>query len=116
MTSIVLKPWGSFEVLSLQDNYSIKRLTVKPGAILSLQSHNHRSEHWVVVKGSAEITIDKNISILDSNKSIFIPKNAKHRIANKGENDLIIVEIWYGDILDEEDIIRYEDVYNRILK
>ena len=113
MTSLVSKPWGSYEVLETKSNYVIKRLVVKPGAILSLQSHLHRSEHWVVVEGVAEITIESEVSTLKSNKSVFIPQKTKHRIANKEKNDLSIVEIWYGDILDEKDIIRYEDIYNR---
>jgi len=114
MTSIVLKPWGSYEVLEVNSKYVVKRLKVTAGSVLSLQSHKYRSEHWVVVEGVAEITIDEELIILDSNKSIYIPKEAKHRIANKGLKTLIIIEIWYGDALDEEDIIRYEDIYNRV--
>ena len=114
MTSIVLKPWGSFEVLNSGANYTIKRLIINPGCILSLQNHKYRSEHWVVVDGVAEVTLDEKIFILEVNKHIFIPVKAKHRIANKGENLLIIIEIWHGDTLDEEDIVRYEDIYNRI--
>ena len=113
MTSLVSKPWGSYEVLEKKSNYAIKRLIVKPGAILSLQSHLYRSEHWVVVEGVAEITIDNEVSALKLNKSVFIPQKTKHRIANKEKSDLVIIEIWYGDTLDEEDIVRYEDVYNR---
>lgn len=114
MTSIVLKPWGSYEVLEERFKYAIKRLIIKPGAILSLQSHMYRSEHWIVVEGTAEVTIDKKITIMKSNSNIFIPKEAKHRIANKNSNNLIIIEIWYGDKLEEEDIVRYEDIYNRV--
>ena len=114
MTSIVSKPWGFYEVLKEESKYAIKRLTVIPGAILSLQSHQHRSEHWVIVEGTAEVTIDEKVTILGSNNNIFIPKKSMHRVANKESANLIIIEIWYGDILDEKDINRYEDIYNRI--
>jgi len=114
MTSIVSKPWGSYEVILRNSNFLVKKITVKSGGILSLQSHQNRSEHWVVVKGAAEVTIDANIKQVQENESIFIPKNSKHRLANKLSEDLIVVEIWYGDYLDEEDIIRYEDIYNRL--
>ena len=114
MTSIVLKPWGSYEVLNNAPNYSIKRLIINPSAILSLQSHEHRSEHWVVVQGTAEVTLDDKVFTLESNKNIFIPRQSKHRIQNKGHKILVIIEIWYGDQLNEGDITRYEDIYNRI--
>ena len=113
MKSIVLKPWGSYQVLEESLKYSIKRIIVKPGGILSLQSHLHRSEHWIVVQGIAEVTIDEKIKILNINQNIFIPQNSKHRLSNKDNEDLIVIEIWFGDKLDEEDIIRYEDIYGR---
>lgn len=114
MTSIVLKPWGSYEVLEKASNYLIKRLVILPSCILSLQSHLHRSEHWVVVQGKASIIIENKKIILESNNSIYVPKNAKHRISNNGLEKLIIIEVWHGEILDENDIFRYEDIYNRI--
>ena len=113
MKSIVSKPWGSYEVLEKGDTYTIKKLIVKPNGVLSLQSHEHRSEHWVVVDGEAEITLNDEIQIVKANNSVFIPIKTKHRISNKGQINLIIIEVWYGDSLDEEDIIRYEDIYNR---
>ena len=113
MKSIVLKPWGSYQVLESESKYSIKRIIVNPGGVLSLQSHLYRSEHWIVVHGIAEVTIDDNIKILKTNESIFIPTKSKHRLANKKNEDLIVIEIWFGDKLDEEDIIRYEDIYGR---
>ena len=113
MKSIVSKPWGSFELLEEKSNYVAKRLIVNSGGILSLQSHMHRSEHWITVQGVAEVTIDKKITTLDLNKSIFVPKGSVHRISNKRQETLIIIEIWYGDNLDEGDIIRYDDIYNR---
>ena len=113
MKSIVSKPWGSYQVLEEGLKYVIKRIIVNPGGKLSLQNHLHRSEHWVVVQGMAEVTIDDNITNLKSNDNIFIPKNSKHRLANKQKEDLIVIEVWFGDNLDEEDIVRYEDIYDR---
>ena len=113
MKSIVSKPWGSYQVLEEGSKYSLKKIIVKPGGVLSLQSHKSRSEHWVVVQGIAEVTIDNKTQFLESNKNIFIPKESKHRLANKEKKELIVIEVWFGDVLDEEDIIRYEDIYNR---
>ena len=113
MNSIVEKPWGSFEILKSGQKYLVKKIYVKPGGILSLQSHKHRSEHWIVAKGNAEVTVNNTISNLTENDNIFIPKGAVHRMANKGDDDLIIIEMWYGDRLDENDIKRYEDIYKR---
>ncbi len=114
MNSIIEKPWGSFEILQLGRNYLVKKINVNPGGVLSLQSHEHRSEHWIVAEGEAEVTINDEISILVENENIFIPKGSKHRMANKGDNNLVIIEMWYGDKLDEDDIKRYEDIYERI--
>lgn len=113
MTSIVLKPWGSYQIIEQTQKYTIKRIIVKGGGKLSLQSHNHRSEHWIVVQGEAEVTINDQIKLLNSNENIFIPMKAKHRLANNQTKNLIVIEIWYGDILEENDIIRYEDIYKR---
>tara|TARA_B110000008_G_C16411669_1_gene340066 strand:- start:105 stop:449 length:345 start_codon:yes stop_codon:yes gene_type:complete len=113
MTSIVLKPWGSYEVLEIGLKYSIKRIEVNSGGVLSLQSHVHRSEHWVIVEGVAEVTLNDKINTYKSNESIYIPVKAKHRLANISEKKLVVIEVWYGDILEEEDIIRYEDIYDR---
>ena len=113
MTSLVLKPWGSYQVIEEGEKYKIKKIIVKPGGKLSLQSHKYRSEHWIVVQGQAETIINKKIITLNSNENIFIPKQTKHRLANNFSEDLILIEVWYGDNLDEKDIIRYEDIYNR---
>ena len=113
MESIVFKPWGSYQVIERGDKYLIKRIIVTPGGKLSLQSHQYRSEHWIIVQGEAEVTINNNIKVLSSNKNIFIPLQAKHRLANNSSEDLILIEVWYGDNLNEEDIFRYEDIYNR---
>ena len=113
MNSTVQKPWGYFEILKSGKNFLVKKIFVKPGGMLSLQSHEHRSEHWIVAEGEVEVTLDDKTINLVENENIFIPKGAIHRIANKGNNDLIIIEMWYGEILDENDIKRYEDRYNR---
>lgn len=107
------KPWGYFQVLDSQSGFLVKKIYVKSQAKLSLQSHNHRSEHWIVTEGIAEVTINEKTINLETNQSIFIPKNAKHRLANNHSRDLTIIEVWHGEILNEEDIIRYEDIYNR---
>ena len=109
MKTIVNKPWGSYQIIDEGNNYLVKKIWVKPHSKLSLQSHKHRSEHWVVVQGTAEVTINDKISVLELNKNIFIPLEAKHRLANNYNKDLIVIEVWYGEILEEEDITRYDD-------
>ena len=113
MNSITKKPWGYFEILESGNKFLIKKIIVKPGGILSLQSHKHRSEHWIVAEGQAKVTIDKKIIELKENESIFIPQGATHRMANHKNVELVIIEMWYGERLDENDIKRYEDVYKR---
>ena len=112
MNSIVQKPWGYYEILKSGKKFLVKKLFIKPGGMLSLQNHEHRSEHWLVAEGEVEVTLDKKTINLVENENIFIPKGALHRIANKGSKDLIIIEMWYGEILDEYDIIRYDKNYN----
>ena len=114
MNSITEKPWGSFEILQSGKKFLVKKIFVKPGGVLSLQSHEYRSEHWIVAEGEAEVTIDKKVVNLKENENIFIPKGAIHRMANRKDDDLVIIEMWYGDHLDENDIKRYEDIYERI--
>ena len=114
MNSIVEKPWGSFEILKSGKNYLVKKIFVNPGGVLSLQSHEHRSEHWIVTEGQAEVNINGKIYNLKENENIFIPKGSVHRVANKHDVDLVIIEIWYGNRLEESDIKRYEDIYDRI--
>ena len=113
MNSKVNKPWGSFEILDNGKNYLVKKISVNPGGILSLQRHKYRSEHWIVAEGQAEVTVDDKVSILDKNENIFIPQGSIHRLSNKTSNNLIVIEMWYGEKLDENDIERYEDIYNR---
>lgn len=107
------RPWGNFEILAKSDGFQIKKLIVNPGAILSLQRHNYRSEHWIVLEGFARVTIDKEIKKINTGESIFIPKQVTHRIENIGESKTVIIEIQVGEIIDENDIIRYEDIYSR---
>ena len=114
MKSVIEKPWGSYQVLEEGIHYIVKKIIVDPGGKLSLQSHKHRSEHWIIVEGDAVVTINNEIKILKENETIFIPQGSKHRLANESDNKLIVIEIWYGDILDENDIERFEDIYERI--
>ena len=107
------KPWGSYTVLDQKDRYLLKRIDVLPGERLSLQSHQHRSEHWVVTAGRAEVQCDDKTFILETNQSTFIPKGARHRLSNVGDTLLILIETQVGDILDENDIKRYSDLYGR---
>jgi len=114
MKSIVNKPWGSYEIIDQGKNYLAKKITINPKGSLSFQSHDHRSEHWVVVEGQAEVTLENKITNLRENQSIFIPKKTKHMVSNTQNDVLIIVEVWYGEKLSEDDIIRYKDIYGRV--
>lgn len=107
------RPWGWFEVLEKSKNFQVKQINVKPGASLSLQSHKHRSEHWILVEGTAEVTINQESKIVSKNESVFIPFNAKHRLKNIGTKRLILIEVQIGTYFGEDDIVRYEDMYNR---
>lgn len=109
------RPWGSFTVLESVDKYKVKKLVVSPGKRLSLQKHQHRSEHWVVVAGKAIVTIGNEERVLHSNDSIFIPKGEIHRIYNPGDTELVIIEVQYGDYTGEDDIIRIQDDFSRAL-
>ena len=116
MKSIVNKPWGSYQVIDQGENFVVKNIVVKPYGKLSLQSHKHRSEHWVIVEGRAEVTINDKITTLEPNQSTYIQSETKQRLANNYDKNLILIEVWYGENLDEEDITRYEDIYNRAKK
>ena len=107
------RPWGYFETLSLGERFQVKHIVVKPGAALSLQSHVHRSEHWIVVRGSARVTVDELTKLVAENQSIYIPLGAIHRLENPGKVDLHLIEVQTGAYLGEDDIVRYEDVYAR---
>jgi mannose-1-phosphate guanylyltransferase/mannose-6-phosphate isomerase len=112
--SKVYRPWGYFESIDNGDRYQVKRLTVKAGASLSLQMHHHRAEHWVVVSGTAKVTRGDETFILSENESTYIPVGIKHRLENPGKLLLEIIEVQSGSYLDEDDIVRYEDDYNRM--
>ena len=107
------RPWGWFETLALSDRFQVKRIVVKPGAALSLQSHVHRAEHWIVVSGTARVTVGDSVSLVSENQSVFIPLGAKHRLENPGKLPMVLIEVQTGAYLGEDDIIRYEDVYAR---
>jgi len=107
------RPWGWFESLVLANRFQVKRIVVKPGAALSLQSHHHRAEHWIVVSGTAEVTIDEKVQLVSENQSVYIPLGAVHRMANPGKVPMVLIEVQTGSYLGEDDIIRYEDVYAR---
>lgn len=107
------RPWGWFETLALSDRFQVKRIVVKEGAALSLQSHIHRAEHWIVVSGTARVTIGETLSLVTENQSVFIPLGEKHRLENPGRVPLILIEVQTGAYLGEDDIIRYEDLYAR---
>ena len=109
----VYRPWGSYEVLSEGPGFQVKRINVYSGQTLSLQSHEHRSEHWVVVSGLATVTRGEEVFQLGANESTYIPVACVHRLANTGDDPVEIVEIQVGDYLGEDDIIRYEDLYGR---
>lgn len=112
----VLRPWGSYTILDGNDNcgYKVKRISVYPGKRLSLQSHNHRSEHWVIAKGNAKVLVDNEIKIMKENEYVFIPLKTLHRIENIGTELLEFIETQIGNYLGEDDIIRYEDDFRRI--
>lgn len=107
------RPWGWHESLLIGGRFQVKRITVLPGASLSLQSHFHRSEHWIIVEGTAKVTLDGNTSVLTENQSIYIPLGAQHRIENPGRIPMIFIEVQTGPYVGEDDIIRYEDRYAR---
>jgi mannose-6-phosphate isomerase len=108
-----LRPWGSFTILEEGKGHKIKRIEVKPGHRLSLQMHYHRSEHWIVVSGTAMVTCDGKEQILHSNESTYVPVGKKHRLENPGVIPLVIIEVQNGEYLGEDDIVRYEDDYAR---
>ncbi|MHA6326405.1 mannose-1-phosphate guanylyltransferase/mannose-6-phosphate isomerase [Roseivivax sp. CAU 1753] len=107
------RPWGWFESLATGTRFQVKRIVVHPGAALSLQSHHHRSEHWIVVQGTARVTIGDEVVLVTENQSVYIPLGETHRMENPGKFDMILIEVQTGAYLGEDDIIRYEDVYAR---
>jgi mannose-1-phosphate guanylyltransferase/mannose-6-phosphate isomerase len=109
----VHRPWGAFEGIDAGERFQVKRLSVKPGASLSLQMHHHRAEHWIVVSGTARVTCDDREFLLGENQSTYIPLGTRHRLENPGTIPLEIIEVQSGSYLGEDDIVRFDDVYNR---
>ncbi|MFZ7090950.1 mannose-1-phosphate guanylyltransferase/mannose-6-phosphate isomerase [Primorskyibacter sp. 2E233] len=107
------RPWGWFESLVVGNRFQVKRILVHPGAALSLQSHFHRSEHWIVVEGTAQVTVDDQVKLLTENQSVYIPLGAVHRMENPGKVPMVLIEVQTGAYVGEDDIVRYEDVYAR---
>jgi mannose-6-phosphate isomerase len=108
------RPWGTYTVLDESNNYKIKRIVVNPGERLSLQMHHHRSEHWIVVSGTAKVTCDDREYIVHINESTFIPLGMNHRLENPGIIPLTIIEVQSGEYLGEDDIVRFQDDYSRV--
>jgi mannose-1-phosphate guanylyltransferase / mannose-6-phosphate isomerase len=107
------RPWGFYETLIHGDRFQVKRIVVSPGCKLSLQKHFHRAEHWIVVRGTAEVTRNGEVHFIHENESIYLPIGCEHRMANPGKIDLELIEVQTGSYLGEDDIVRIEDVYNR---
>jgi mannose-1-phosphate guanylyltransferase/mannose-6-phosphate isomerase len=107
------RPWGSFKVLHEAPGFKVKEIVVTPGGRLGLQSHRHRAEHWVVVAGTAKITVDDDLLVLSANESVHIPLGVRHRMENPGDQPMHLIEVQCGSYLGEDDIIRYDDVYRR---
>lgn len=107
------RPWGRWRVVEVGEGFIVKRITVVPGGILSLQLHHHRSEHWIVVRGRARATRGEEILDLAAGEAVFIPVGTAHRVENPGSEPMEFIEVQYGDRLDESDIVRLEDRYGR---
>ena len=108
------RPWGEWEIIDVGNKYIVKRITVFPNGKLSLQKHTYRNEHWIITEGEAFVTLNDECKTYKENEHIFIPTQTIHRVENKATKNLIFIEIQTGDVLDENDIIRIEDIYNRI--
>ena len=107
------RPWGTWEVLDAAENFCVKKICVKQGAKLSLQLHHHRSEHWIIASGKGVVTLDDKLIAVKGDDAIYIPVETKHRIENNGDIPLVFIEVQTGDNLDENDIVRLEDIYGR---
>lgn len=110
----VFRPWGSYETIALGGRYQVKKITVRPGAALSLQLHHHRAEHWVVVSGTARVTVNDSERLVSEDQSVYIPLGARHRLENQGRIPLELVEVQSGSYLGEDDIVRFDDRYGRL--
>ena len=111
--SLVFRPWGTYKSMIQGERWQVKIIKVKPGASLSLQMHHHRAEHWIVVKGTADVQLDSKNIMVSENQSIYIPIGCKHRLSNPGKMTLELIEVQSGSYLDEDDIVRYDDFYGR---
>jgi mannose-1-phosphate guanylyltransferase/mannose-6-phosphate isomerase len=109
----VYRPWGYYQSIDNGDRYQVKRIVVRPGGRLSLQKHFHRAEHWIVVRGVAEVTCGEAVKLVQENESIYLPLGSTHRLANPGKIDIELIEVQTGSYLGEDDIVRIEDVYHR---
>jgi mannose-1-phosphate guanylyltransferase/mannose-6-phosphate isomerase len=107
------RPWGYYQSVDRGARYQVKRIVVRPGGCLSLQKHYHRAEHWVVVHGAAEVTLNGKVEMVHENESIYLPMGSTHRLANPGKIDLELIEVQTGSYLGEDDIVRFDDIYNR---
>ena len=114
LTEIVKKPWGSYQVLMDSNSFKVKHLIVNPKEKLSLQSHELRSEHWIITEGEATITLGDATFFLKKDDQIYIPKKTKHCVENQGKTTLEFIEVQNGSYLGEDDIVRYEDIYGRV--
>ena len=109
----VYRPWGNYLSVVEDNRWQVKLIQVKPGEKLSLQLHHHRSEHWIVVNGTAKVELDDKVEILSENQSIYIPLGSKHRLTNPGKIPLTLIEVQSGSYVGEDDIVRFEDKYGR---
>ena len=110
---VVQRPWGTYESIARGDHYQSKRIIVNPGGALSLQLHHRRSEHWTVVEGTAEITVGDKVVTCSANESVYIPVETVHRLVNRTNVPVVIIEVQCGDYLGEDDIVRIDDIYAR---
>ncbi len=108
------RPWGYYQSIDQGPRYQVKRIVVRPGGRLSLQKHHHRAEHWVVVRGAAEVTLNDKVTLVHENESVYLPIGSTHRLANPGKIDLELIEVQTGSYLGEDDILRIEDDFNRM--
>ena len=110
----IYRPWGYYQSIDQGSRYQVKRIVVRPGGRLSLQKHHHRAEHWIVVRGAAEVTLNDKVTLVHENESIYLPIGSTHRLANPGKIDVELIEVQTGSYFGEDDIVRIDDVYNRI--
>ena len=110
----VYRPWGSYDSIDNGSRFQVKRIVVKPGAKLSVQMHHHRAEHWIVVSGTAKVTINDDTFLMTENESTYIPIGAVHALENSGKLPLEMIEVQSGSYLGEDDIVRFEDRYGRV--